>query len=103
MEREAIKDIRKRLQWSQERLGRELGLSYSTISRWERGLSTPSPVADRLLSELAQSHRPKAKSRHPALLSADRINITGVVGLFSGPKDLSVNHNHHLSRSRKRR
>lgn len=103
MEPEAIIDIRKRLQWSQERLARELGLSYSTISRWERGLSTPSPVAERLLGELAQSHLPRPKSLRETLLSADRINITGVVGLFAGPKDLSVNHDHYLAGSRKRR
>ncbi len=103
MEPEAVKYIRKRLQWSQERLARELGLSYSTISRWERGLCTPSPVAQRLLGELAHSHRLKPKSRHAALLSADCINISGVVGLFSGPKDLSVNHDHYLTGSRKRR
>ncbi len=103
MDPEAIKHVRKRLQWSQERLARELGLSYSTISRWERGLSTPSPVAERLLSELTQSHRPKSKMLRSALLSADRINIMGVVGLFSGPKDLSVNHDQYLAGSRKRR
>ncbi len=103
MDPKAIKHVRKRLQWSQERLARELGLSYSTISRWERGLSTPSPVAERLLSEIAQSHRPTPKMLRSALLSADRINIMGVVGLFAGPKDLSVNHDHHLAGSRKRR
>ena len=103
MEREAIKQLRERLQRSQERLARELGLSYSTISRWERGLSTPSPVAERLLSEFAQSHPPKPKLLRSALLSADRINIVGVIGLFSGPKDLSVNHDHYLAGSRKRR
>jgi transcriptional regulator with XRE-family HTH domain len=103
MEPEAIKRLRKRLQWSQERLARELGFSYSTVSRWERGLSTPSPAAERLFSELAQAHRPKPKLIRSGLLSADRINIQGVVGLFSGPKDLSVNHDHHLAGSRKRR
>lgn len=34
MSREEIKQIRKQLGWSQERLARELGLSFSTISRW---------------------------------------------------------------------
>jgi transcriptional regulator with XRE-family HTH domain len=82
MEPEAVKQIRMRLQWSQERLARELGLSYSTISRWERGLSTPSPVAARLLSQLAQAHPPEPKSLRPALRSADRIDITSIVGLL---------------------
>jgi len=103
MEPEEIKAIRKRFRWSQERLARELGLSYSTISRWERGQSTPSPAAERLLSELTRSLLPKPKALRSGLLSADRINISGVVGLFSGPKDLSVNHNHYLAGPRKRR
>ena len=103
MESEEVKHIRKRFQWSQERLARELGLSYSTISRWERGQSTPSPAAERLLSELVRSLSPKPKSLRFAPLSADRIDISGVAGLFSGPKDLSVNHDHYLAGSKKRR
>jgi transcriptional regulator with XRE-family HTH domain len=34
MSREEIKQIRKQLGWSQERLARGLGLGFSTISRW---------------------------------------------------------------------
>lgn len=103
MEPEEIKHIRKRFRWSQERLARELGLSYSTISRWERGQATPSPAADRLLSELTRSLLPKPKPLRSELLSADRIDISGVLGVFSGPKDLSVNHDGYLAGSRKRR
>jgi transcriptional regulator with XRE-family HTH domain len=100
---EEIKYIRKRFRWSQERLARELGLSFSTISRWERGQSSPSPAAERLFSELTRSLLPKPKALRSGLVSADRINISGVVGLFSGPKDLSVNHDQYLVGSRKRR
>lgn len=103
MSPQEIKEIRQRCTWSQERLARELGLSYSTISRWERGESTPSPATERLLGELVRSVLPKPKSRRRARVSADRIDIAGTVGLFDGPKDLSVNHDRYLAGARKRR
>lgn len=40
-----LKDLRKRMKWSQERLARELGVSYQTVHRWEKGISEPSPLA----------------------------------------------------------
>lgn len=101
MFKEEIKQIRKQLGWSQERLARELGLSFSTISRWERGESHPSPAAQRLLNDLIRSALPKVTSTHQAWLSADQIDISGVVGIFSGPKDLSVHHDHYLAGARK--
>ena len=94
--KEMIKQIRQHLGWSQERLARELGLSFSTVSRWERGESSPSPVAQRLLNELVRSVLPKAKVTHRGWLSADRLDISRIVGIFRGPKDLSVHHDHYL-------
>ncbi len=38
---EQLKAIRKRLGWSEETCAHELGVSYSTLSRWERGESLP--------------------------------------------------------------
>ncbi len=103
MTKQEIKQIRQRLGWSQERLARELGLSFSTISRWERGGSKPSPATQRLLNDLVQSIQPETRSLTHGLLSADRIDISEIVGLFSGPKDLSVHHDHYLSGSKKPR
>ncbi len=40
-----IKEMRIKLNLSQEALAHILGVSYHTISRWERGLSKPSPMA----------------------------------------------------------
>ena len=37
-----IKELRKRLDLSQERLAMQLGVSFQTISRWERKKATPS-------------------------------------------------------------
>lgn len=40
-----IKRLRKTLGWSQERFARELGVSFCTVNRWERGRTSPSPMA----------------------------------------------------------
>ncbi len=102
MSKEEIKQIRKQLGWSQERLARELGLSFSTISRWERGESKPSPAAERLLNQSVRPVLPNVKSTHWQWLSADRIDISGIVGVFSGPKDLSVHHDTYRAGSKRR-
>lgn len=40
-----IKEIRVQLDLSQEDLARELGVSYTTINRWENGRFLPSRLA----------------------------------------------------------
>ena len=40
-----VKEVRRQLSLSQEGLARELGVSYTTINRWEKGLSKPSKLA----------------------------------------------------------
>lgn len=41
--------MRQCLGWSQEALAREVGVSFCTVNRWERGRSQPSPMAIRIL------------------------------------------------------
>ena len=43
-----IKCVRKELGLSQERLARELNISFSTVNRWENGKSNPSQMAKEL-------------------------------------------------------
>ncbi len=85
-----VQFLRKTLGWSQERLARELGVSFSTVSRWERGEGEPSPMAERLLEELS---RRVAAENWP---TADQIDISPIVGIFKGPRDLSARHHHYL-------
>ena len=85
------RSLRTKLGWSQERLARELGVSFSTISRWERGEGEPSPMAERLLQEL--SHR-GVPADWP---SADQIDLSPIIGLFDGPPDLSTRHDEYLA------
>lgn len=38
---ERLKAVRQRLGWSEEYCAHQLGVTYSTLSRWERGESWP--------------------------------------------------------------
>jgi len=40
-----VKEVRRQLAISQEDLARELGVSFTTVNRWEKGLSKPSKLA----------------------------------------------------------
>lgn len=45
MQADEIKNIRKSLGITQERFARLLNVSFTTINRWEKGRSKPSPLA----------------------------------------------------------
>jgi len=49
---EYIKPLREKLNWSQERLARDLSVSVNTIRRWEKGLNEPSSLAKKALLDL---------------------------------------------------
>ena len=42
---EEIKEWRKQMGLTQERLAQLIGVSFQTVNRWERGLSKPSNLA----------------------------------------------------------
>ena len=46
---EKVKELRKKKGWAQEDLAREIGVSLSTIQRWERQGGKPSRLARREL------------------------------------------------------
>jgi putative transcriptional regulator len=48
-----VRNIRRKNGWSQERLAHEMGVSFTTVSNWERGKRTPQPFLFRKLQELA--------------------------------------------------
>jgi putative transcriptional regulator len=47
-----IKALRDRLGWSQERLAQEMGVSFTTVNRWETGKCKPSQLAEAWMREL---------------------------------------------------
>lgn len=47
-----LKKLRKEKGWSQEDLAHELGVSFSTINRWENGKTKPSKMAQAHINKL---------------------------------------------------
>ena len=47
-----IKAIRLKSGFTQEDLARKLGLALSTVSKWEQGVSSPSPLAREKIEKL---------------------------------------------------
>lgn len=52
--REKVKELRKKRGWAQEDLAREIGVSLSTVQRWERQGGKPSRLARRQLQRLLE-------------------------------------------------
>jgi len=51
-----IRVLRARLGLTQEELAHAVGLTVSTLNRWENGHAQPSPLAWRALAALATAH-----------------------------------------------
>lgn len=47
-----VKELRKRRGWAQEDMARDIGVSLSTVQRWERQGGKPSRLARRELQRL---------------------------------------------------
>lgn len=47
-----IKSIRQRLNLTQEQLAYKLGVSWTTVARWEGGKGKPSPLAQKAIDNL---------------------------------------------------
>ena len=63
---------RRRIGFSQEHLAHVVGVSFTTVSRWENGHMRPSPLAWRSLEELAsQQGAPLTLPRDSALAAVD--------------------------------
>ncbi len=75
-----VKALRMFLGWSQERLARELGVSFCTVNRWEKGRSKPSPMALNALGSIKQRYSGTIKSTrmHPRLPLRYPISIKGL-------------------------
>jgi len=49
---EKIKELRSRLGLTQEQFAAKIGVTFSTVNRWESNKSKPSPLALRRIEEL---------------------------------------------------
>jgi len=52
--REKVKELRRKRNWAQEDLAREIGVSLSTVQRWEKQGGEPTRLARRELLKLFQ-------------------------------------------------
>jgi transcriptional regulator with XRE-family HTH domain len=53
---EFIKDVRRRLDMSQEQLARALNVSFSTINRWENEKASPSNLAQKTIFDFCEGN-----------------------------------------------
>ena len=51
-----VKEVRKKLNLSQEKLAVKLGVSFSTVNRWEKGHSFPSYMAQSQFESLCKEN-----------------------------------------------
>lgn len=49
MDAERIRQIRQKMQLTQEDFAHLIGVTFSTVNRWENGKSSPNRIASRLL------------------------------------------------------
>ena len=47
-----VRSLRERLELSQERLAARLGVTFSSVNRWENGRAKPSPLAMKQIEEM---------------------------------------------------
>lgn len=57
-----IKEIRKRLNLSQEEFAKKLGVSFTSVNRWENSQAKPSKLAQRQIMNLLEQTREYAIS-----------------------------------------
>lgn len=53
---EEIKKIRQKCFLSQEAFGREVGVSFSSVNRWETGKSKPNMIAMKKIKDFCELH-----------------------------------------------
>ena len=47
-----LKEVRRKLKFTQEALAHKLGVSFTSVNRWENGQTQPSPLARRHIDKL---------------------------------------------------
>ena len=58
---ETVKEVRQQLGFSQEELAHELGVSFSTINRWENSKTVPFKLARRQFEAFCERMKEKGK------------------------------------------
>jgi DNA-binding transcriptional regulator YiaG len=74
-----IKEIRKKLNINQDQFAKALGVSFSTISRWETGISTPNDVQREQIEALQDLMKKKEVDTEKLRKALLTIGITGAL------------------------
>jgi ribosome-binding protein aMBF1 (putative translation factor) len=61
---ETVKEVRQQLGLSQEELAHELGVSFSTINRWENSKTVPFKLARRQFEAFCKRMKEQGKLKH---------------------------------------
>lgn len=108
METASIRELRKRLGWTQWDLAEHLSVDQGTVSRWERGLGSPRPASaaelrDLILREDSDQAVKRCSARvYHSLLPAifldgsARIRVINAVGARRYRKDFGLNVYTHI-------
>lgn len=65
-----IRSIRERLELTQERFAAKLGVTFSSVNRWENGRTKPSPLALKQIEELVAHLGHKGKDLRDELINS---------------------------------
>lgn len=81
---ESIRSLRRQLGLSQEELAERLGVSFSTVNRWERGHRSPTRLALLRLDSLARETRMEgtvdgAADEEPEVLGGEEVGLWALV------------------------
>lgn len=55
----SVREIRQKLELTQEQFAHRIGVSFSTVNRWENGKGDPSPLAMRAILGLQEESQKK--------------------------------------------
>ena len=61
--RRFVKELRQSLRLTQEQFATRVGVTFSTVNRWENGRGKPSPLAMRRIEELRAEAGPRRESK----------------------------------------
>lgn len=69
-----IREFRQKMDFTQEELAHMLGVTVSTVNRWENGHTKPSKLAQQSLERIEEDYRRQAASPAPVGLEDFRLS-----------------------------